>query len=202
MLPGRYPGQRWGAGSVLDKDAAGASLARTDLGRRRLQRSASGRCDGNGELLRMEIVKRSDDMKGFVVLPRRWVLLLVRAQPAARQGFREPPGTPGHLRYPRFDPACPQAACQSVGRGEPHFHEFNSLDVQTCAKRTPGINRLRGVLQTGGRSVSMRAAPERLSAVQSATALDYLEKIFQIPFLGQADGREDQHDLRARSDRG
>jgi transposase len=25
-------------------------------------------------LLRMEIVKRSDDMKGFVVLPRRWVV--------------------------------------------------------------------------------------------------------------------------------
>src|SRR5207302_3963739 len=26
------------------------------------------------QLLRMEIVKRSDDMKGFVVLPRRWVV--------------------------------------------------------------------------------------------------------------------------------
>jgi transposase len=25
-------------------------------------------------LLRIEIVKRSDDMKGFVVLPRRWVV--------------------------------------------------------------------------------------------------------------------------------
>jgi transposase len=25
-------------------------------------------------LLRMEIVKRSDDVKGFVVLPRRWVV--------------------------------------------------------------------------------------------------------------------------------
>ena len=25
-------------------------------------------------LLRMEIVKRSDDMKGFVVLPRRWLV--------------------------------------------------------------------------------------------------------------------------------
>ena len=25
-------------------------------------------------LLRMKIVKRSDDMKGFVVLPRRWVV--------------------------------------------------------------------------------------------------------------------------------
>src|SRR6476661_4402913 len=25
-------------------------------------------------LLRMEIVKRNDDMKGFVVLPRRWVV--------------------------------------------------------------------------------------------------------------------------------
>jgi transposase len=24
--------------------------------------------------LRIEIVKRSDDMKGFVVLPRRWVV--------------------------------------------------------------------------------------------------------------------------------
>jgi hypothetical protein len=24
--------------------------------------------------MRMEIVKRSDDMKGFVVLPRRWVV--------------------------------------------------------------------------------------------------------------------------------
>jgi len=25
-------------------------------------------------VLRLEIVKRSDDMKGFVVLPRRWVV--------------------------------------------------------------------------------------------------------------------------------
>ena len=25
-------------------------------------------------MLRLEIVKRSDDMKGFVVLPRRWVV--------------------------------------------------------------------------------------------------------------------------------
>ena len=25
-------------------------------------------------MLRMEIVKRSDDVKGFVVLPRRWVV--------------------------------------------------------------------------------------------------------------------------------
>jgi putative transposase len=42
--------------------------------------------------LRMEIVKRSDDMKGFVVLPRRWVVertLLVRTQPASRQGLRK-----------------------------------------------------------------------------------------------------------------
>jgi hypothetical protein len=37
-------------------------------------------------LLRLEIVKRSDDMKGFVVLPRRWGgrvhLLPVRPQPS------------------------------------------------------------------------------------------------------------------------
>jgi hypothetical protein len=40
-------------------------------------------------LLRLEIVKRSDDTKGFVVLPRRWVVL---------------------------HPACPQVACQGVDR--------------------------------------------------------------------------------------
>ena len=27
-----------------------------------------------GPVLRLEIVKRSDDMKGFIVLPRRWVV--------------------------------------------------------------------------------------------------------------------------------
>jgi hypothetical protein len=46
--------------------------------------------------LRIEIVNRSDDMKGFVVLPRRWGgrahLLLVRTQPVSCQGFREPHG--------------------------------------------------------------------------------------------------------------
>src|SRR5205085_7928993 len=39
--------------------------------------------------LRLEILKRSDDIKGFVVLPRRWFVertLLVRTQPASRQG--------------------------------------------------------------------------------------------------------------------
>jgi hypothetical protein len=70
-------------------------------------------------LLRMEIVKRNDGMKGFV-LPRRWVvertLLLVRTKPASRQGLREPCRNPGHLRYPRLHPAGPQAACQGVGR--------------------------------------------------------------------------------------
>ena len=71
--------------------------------------------------LRLAIVKRSDDVKGFVVLPRRWGgrahLFLVRAQPAACRGFQEPHGNPGHLRHPRFDPARPQAACPGVGPG-------------------------------------------------------------------------------------
>jgi hypothetical protein len=69
--------------------------------------------------LRLAIVKRSDDVKGFVVLPRRWVsrarLLLVRTQPAACQGFREPRQNPRHLRHPRFYPARPQVACTGVG---------------------------------------------------------------------------------------
>ena len=52
--------------------------------------------------LRMEIVKRSDDMKGFVVsaapLGCRAPFLLVRMQPASRQGLRKPYRNPGHLR--------------------------------------------------------------------------------------------------------
>jgi putative transposase len=45
----------------------------TPLGRLRLQRpSGQGRCRSPG--LRLEIVKRTDDIKGFVVLSRRWVV--------------------------------------------------------------------------------------------------------------------------------
>ena len=67
-------------------------------------------------LLRMEIVKRSDDIKGFVVLPRRWVVERTfswfgRVSPRTSRTCRDP----GHLRYPRLHPACPQAACQGVG---------------------------------------------------------------------------------------
>ena len=54
--------------------------------------------------LRMEIVKRSDDTKGFrrPAAPRggRAHLLLVRAKPASRQGFREPRGNSGHPSLP------------------------------------------------------------------------------------------------------
>src|SRR5712691_3505375 len=52
-------------------------------------------------LLRIEIVNRSDNIKGFVVLGSRAHLLLVGTKPASRQGFREPRGNPGHLRHPR-----------------------------------------------------------------------------------------------------
>jgi transposase len=44
-------------------------------------------------VLRLEIVKRGDDLKGFVVLPHRWVVertfLLVRPQSPYRQGLRK-----------------------------------------------------------------------------------------------------------------
>ena len=44
-------------------------------------------------LLRMEIVKRSDDAKGFVVLPRRWVVERTFSwfrRKGRLEGFREP----------------------------------------------------------------------------------------------------------------
>jgi len=67
--------------------------------------------------LRLEIVKRTDDMKGFVVLPRRWVVerLLVRTKPASRQGLRDPRRHPRRLRYPRGYSVRPQATRPSVG---------------------------------------------------------------------------------------
>jgi transposase len=69
-------------------------------------------------LLRMEIVKPRDVTKGFVVLPRRWVVergfsWFDRNRPLAKDldNLAAPLAT---LRYPRFHPACPQAACQGV----------------------------------------------------------------------------------------
>src|ERR1700737_4944588 len=66
----------------------------------------------------MEIVKRSDDMKGFVLFLRRWdgraPLLLVRTKPASRQGLRESRRNPDPLRYPRLHPTRCQASRQAV----------------------------------------------------------------------------------------
>jgi transposase len=71
-------------------------------------------------LLRMEIVKRSDDMKGFVVLPRRWVIERTfswfgRNRRLAKD-FENLAATLASFRYPCLHPAGSQAACQGVGR--------------------------------------------------------------------------------------
>jgi transposase len=49
-------------------------LAQTDLGWWPLQRLASCSCGGKGAAAAPGDLKRSDDIKGFVVLPRRWVV--------------------------------------------------------------------------------------------------------------------------------
>ena len=61
--------QRWSSTRY-----AAAFLARAGLGRHRLQRPSSRSRRRKIPGLPLEIVKRSDDMKGFVVLPRRWVV--------------------------------------------------------------------------------------------------------------------------------
>src|SRR5512132_835671 len=75
---------RWRLGGDLGGAAHGA--ARTARARRELERRRSrqpiaevggkrgGKDDAVGYDLRIEIVKRSDDMTGFVVLPPRWVV--------------------------------------------------------------------------------------------------------------------------------
>ena len=64
---------RDGAGLVLDKIRRfpWLELIRADSGYNAWQVDAAV---AKVPLLRLEIVKRSDDMKGFVVLPRRWVV--------------------------------------------------------------------------------------------------------------------------------
>jgi transposase len=65
---------RDGAGLVLDKIRRrfhwlGLIWADGDYNARQVEAAVA-----KVPLLRMEIVKRSDDMQGFVVLPRRWVV--------------------------------------------------------------------------------------------------------------------------------
>ena len=71
-------------------------------------------------LLRMEIAKRSRDMKGFVVLPRRWVVArtfswLGRNRRLAKE-FENLAGTLAtFVTLASVQPA-PQAACEGIGR--------------------------------------------------------------------------------------
>src|SRR5215471_21576213 len=73
----------------------------------------------------------SDDRKGFVVLPRRWVVertvSCFRTKPASGQALREPCRNPGYLRDPRLYPACPRAACQGKGRNSTN-HRWQMRD--------------------------------------------------------------------------
>ena len=56
----------------------------------------------------LEIVKRSDTAKGFVVLPKRWIVertfRVARPLPPPRQGLREPDTLASGLRPARHDP--------------------------------------------------------------------------------------------------
>ena len=68
----------------------------------------------------LEIVKRSDDTKGFVVLPRRWVVERTfswfRPQPPSGQGLREPRRNPRRLRnLGRHQQLAIRAPCSPVG---------------------------------------------------------------------------------------
>ena len=69
--------------------------------------------------LRLKIVKRGDDIKGFVVLPRRWVVERTfswfgRNRRLAKD-FENLADTLATYRDPRLHPACPAAACQGAG---------------------------------------------------------------------------------------
>ena len=90
-------------------------------------------------LLRMEIVKRSDDIKGFVVLPRRSVVERTfswfgRNRRLAKD-FENLAETLGRLRYPRLDPTGPQAARPGVGRDGGGLQNMDSRPSPTLGQR-------------------------------------------------------------------
>jgi transposase len=71
------------AAAIQDRDRAGLVSARSASASRGSNRSGPMAATMPGRLttavakvprLRMQIVKRSDDQKGFVVLPRRWIV--------------------------------------------------------------------------------------------------------------------------------
>ena len=71
-------------------------------------------------LLRLEIVKRSDDTKGFVVLPRRWVVERTFSwfgRSRRHAGTSRTSPKPSPPSSPCLHPGRPQAAHQGVGRG-------------------------------------------------------------------------------------
>jgi transposase len=66
-------------------------------------------------LLRMEIVKRSDNIKRFVVLPRRWVVERTFSWFGRNRRLAKDFENLA-VTDPRLNPACPQAACEGIGR--------------------------------------------------------------------------------------
>src|SRR6202030_774848 len=64
--------------------------------------------------------------------------LLVRTQPASRQGLREPCRNQGRLRCPCLHPACPQAACQDVDRRLNKPTVCIALTVKVCKSDCEG----------------------------------------------------------------
>jgi hypothetical protein len=89
-------------------------------------------------LLRMEFVGRSNDMRGFAVLPRRWVvLLLVRTKPASRQGLRDLAETWATFVTLASIQFALRGACQGLGRKrKPPFAVYDDQDLQKDAEET------------------------------------------------------------------
>jgi transposase len=69
-------------------------------------------------VLRLEIVKRTDDMSGFVVLPRRWVIERTFSwfgrNRRLRKGLRKPRLHPRRIRRNRLHPDRSQATGTSL----------------------------------------------------------------------------------------
>jgi transposase len=120
--------------------------------------------------LRLAIVKRSDDVKGFVVLPRRWVVdrtfsWFGHNRRLAKISRTSPKPSP--TSSPRFYPARPQAACTGVGP------DLNNVGRDDGAGPAAGGERL-----LSNRSADLRRASSSDADAPSADACN-LVVVFQ-----------------------
>ena len=107
--------------------------------------------------LDIEIVKRSDQVSGFVVLPKRWIvertIAWLQSLPKARQGLGESQPKGARVLAPRLNPPHAQKTLQSSVKSPDGLLDIKNARIAgTKVEQTPiqtmeaiGVNSMKGL---------------------------------------------------------